>query len=131
MERAIVLPFSIDESGSIYSSNDQRKIWQSRVITAVMTHVGERVFRLNYGGTVRDSLFENADTAGDIVRGTVRSVFSSLLPKLVLNNVDTVMDYELGILDVTIYYALPNGDKDEVTVRTATLSRSGDVIQEY
>ena len=51
MERTIILPFSVDDSGAILSSNDPKKIWQSRVIAAVMTQFGERVQRL-YGLTI-------------------------------------------------------------------------------
>ena len=131
MERAIVLPFSIDESGSVYSSSDPKKIWQSRVIAAVMTQFGERVFRPRYGGDIKSAVFENLDEAGAIIQGQVSNIFVSFLPELKLGKVTIVMDPELGTLNVTIYYALPNQDNDEVTLRTGYISRSGDIIQEY
>jgi len=131
MERAILLPFSVDESGSIYSSNDPKKIWQSRVIAAVMTHIGERVFRPRYGGLVKDALFENSEEAAALVRNTVSSVFVSFLPALSLTEVQAVMDSESGVLNVTIYYTLPNGEQDEVSVKTGTLTRAGEITQEY
>ena len=131
MERAIVLPFSIDASGSILSSNDPKKIWQSRVTAAVMTQLGERVFRPQYGGTIKSALFENADSADTLIKRSIQNTFTSFLKTLKLGDIVTSMDSQLGTLSVTIYYQLPNGASDQVSLKTGTLTRSGDVIQEY
>ena len=131
MERAIVLPFSVDSSGSILSSNDQRVIWQSRVISAVMTEIGERVFRPQYGGRIKSSLFQAESDATRIANESVAEVFTNFLPALVLNNVSATMDEQEGTLSLTISYTLPNKDKGQVSLKTGTLNRSGDIIQEY
>jgi phage baseplate assembly protein W len=131
MERAIVLPFSVDSSGSILSSNDQRVIWQSRVISAVMTEIGERVFRPQYGGRIKSSLFQAESDATRIANESVAEVFTNFLPALVLNNVSATMDEQEGTLSLTINYTLPNKDKGQVSLKTGTLNRSGDIIQEY
>lgn len=131
MERAIILPFSVDASGSILSSNDQKQIWQSRVVTAVMTELGERVFRPNYGGTIKSSLFENDADASTIIAGSVKDVFNKYLVNLVLINVSTSIDQQEGVLSVTIDYALPNKDKAQVSFKTGVIDRTGNVIQEY
>ena len=131
MERAIVLPFSIDDSGSILSSNDQRVIWQSRVTAAVMTEIGERVFRPQYGGTLKESLFQNEAEAIKTATDSVTAVFSTFLKALVLKNVSAIMDEQEGTLSLTISYTLPNKENGQVSLKTGTLNRSGDVIQEY
>ena len=131
MERAIVLPFSIDESGSVLSSNNQNEIWQSRVIAGVMTELGERVFRPKYGGSINSSLFENSDTANTAIRQSVQITFSSFFKTLTLQEITTSMDSQLGTISVTIYYKLPSGEEDQVSLTTGLLTRSGDVIQEY
>lgn len=131
MERAIVLPFSIDDSGSILSSNDQRVIWQSRVTAAVMTEIGERVFRPQYGGTLKESLFQNEAEAIKTATDSVTAVFSTFLKALVLKNVSAIMDEQEGTLSLTISYTLPNKENGQVFLKTGTLNRSGDVIQEY
>ena len=131
MERAIVLPFSIDDSGSILSSNDQRVIWQSRVTAAVMTEIGERVFRPQYGGTLKESLFQNEAEAIKTATDSVTAVFSTFLKALVLKNVSAIMDEQEGTLSLTISYTLPNKENGQVSLKTGTLTRSGDVIQEY
>lgn len=131
MERSIVLPFSIDASGSILSSNDPKRIWQSRVIAAVMTQLGERVFRPQYGGTIKSALFENSDGANTVIRRSVQNTFSSFLKSLKLVDIVTAMDSQLGTISVTIYYQLPNGQADQVSLKTGVLTLSGDVTQEY
>ena len=131
MERAIILPFSIDVSGSILSSNNQNRIWQSRVISAVMTQLGERVFRPQYGGVIKSALFENSDSADTAIRQSIQVTFSSFFKTLTLGEITTSMDSQLGTISVTIYYKLPNGESDQVSLKTGLLTRSGDVIQEY
>jgi phage baseplate assembly protein W len=131
MERAIILPFSIDVSGSILSSNDPGKIWKTRVLKAVMTHLGERVFRSKYGGTVKSALFETPDSADNEVRTSIKTSFTLYLQALKLIDIKTAMDSQLGTLSVTIYYQLPSGEADQVSIKTGVLTRSGDVIQEY
>jgi phage baseplate assembly protein W len=131
MERAIILPFSVDASGSILSSNDQKQIWQSRVTTAVMTEIGERVFRPTYGGTVKSSLFESEADASSIISNSIKDVFNKYLTGLSLLNVSASIDRQQGVLSVTIDYALPNKDKAQVSFKTGTLDRTGKVIQEY
>jgi len=131
MERSIVLPFSIDGSGSILSSSDPRVIWQSRVTAAVMTEVGERLFRPEYGGNIKDSLFQNQEDAINIAGASVREVFTKYLKSLVLDNVSAIINQQEGVLSITIDYTLPNKEKVQTTLKTGTLTRSGDVIQEY
>jgi phage baseplate assembly protein W len=131
VERAIILPFSVDASGSILSSNNQATIWQSRVIAAVMTEMGERLFRPDFGGTIKDSLFQSSIDAENMVQESVVSVFSKFLNSLVLDKVTPSIDQQSGVLSITIDYTLPNQDKAQAVLTTATLTRSGDVIQEY
>jgi phage baseplate assembly protein W len=131
MERAIILPFSIDASGSILSSNDPRNIWQSRVASAVLTELGERVFRPDYGGRIRHSIFEQASDAANIAAASVREVFGLYLKSLVLNDVQVDLNQQDGILSLTIDYTLPNQEKAQSVLRTGVLNRTGDVIQEY
>lgn len=131
MERAIILPFSVDDSGSILSSNDPKKIWQSRVISAVMTQLGERVFRPQYGGTIKSSLFETYASADTVIRKSVQNTFTSVLQALKLGEITTAMDSQLGTLSVTIYYQIPSGESDKVSLRAGYITRSGEITQEY
>jgi phage baseplate assembly protein W len=131
MERSIVLPFSVDSSGTILSSNDQRIIWQSRVTSAVLTQIGERVFRPNYGGTIQSALFQTLEEAAEIAAASVREVFGLYLNALVLDQTQTSLNQQEGTLTLTIDYTLPNQDKGQVSLKAGILNRSGDIIQEY
>jgi hypothetical protein len=53
------------------------------------------------------------------------------LTTLKLVDIKTAMDSQLGTLSVTIYYKLPSGEADQVSVKAGYLTRSGDVIQEF
>jgi len=131
MERAIILPFSVDATGSIYSSSNQPVIWQSRVTTAVLTEIGERVFRPEYGGNIKTSLFQSNEDAINIASASVREVFTKFLKPLVLNDVKATIDQQEGVLSLTIDYTLPNQEKVQTSLKTGILNRTGDVIQEY
>lgn len=135
MERAISLPFSIDASGAVSSTNNQRKLWQDRVISAVMTNLGERVMRPGYGTVIKSMIFETEGIAVSMIKNSVEKAFSSYLPSLQLQNVNPVMDPQLGVLTVTIEYNLPNGEFDQVLldaipVKSGYINISGDIIQE-
>ena len=96
-----------------------------------MTQLGERVFRPQYGGTIKSALFENSDGANTVIRRSVQNTFSSFLKSLKLVDIVTAMDSQLGTISVTIYYQLPNGQADQVSLKTGVLTLSGDVTQEY
>jgi len=113
------------------SSNDPRQIWQSRVTSAVLTEIGERVFRPSYGGRIKEALFKNDSDASDIVAASIREVFGHYLKALVLNDVRATLDQQEGVLSITIDYTLPNQEKVQTKLKTGTLNRSGDVIQEF
>lgn len=131
LERAIVLPLSVDDSGSILSSNDPKAIWQSRVATAVLTNLGERVFRPDYGGEIQDALFQTDADAATAAANSVRDVFVRVLSSLELLDVYATIDQQNGTLSLTIDYTTPSQDRAQITLTTGTLTRSGDVIQEF
>lgn len=127
---AITLPFRFDEFGSVGYSVDPKKVWQDRVYTAVLTQVGERVMRPGYGTLIHTAVFENASVATSICVKGVSTAFANYLKDLDLIQVKPLYIEESGGLEITIMYRLPSGEEDEVTVKTAVLSRSGDIIEE-
>ena len=73
MSKAISLPFSFDANGSIANTDDQKKIIQDRVVLVVMTLIGERVMRPNFGTYTRRTTFENYETAMSLVTQEITS----------------------------------------------------------
>ena len=129
MSSAISLPFSFDSGGSVSFTEDERKMWQDRVVLAVMTQLTERVMRPTYGSDIKQALFMNKDDAIYMIGAGVRGAFSTWLPTLNLLNVKYENDGN-EILSFEIFYAFNTGLGDSVTITTAILSRSGDVIVE-
>jgi phage baseplate assembly protein W len=79
----------ISNSGDIALKKDIQAVKQS-VINILMTHRGEKVFHQNFGGSLRDYLFENYDT---ITAAAIKSRITS-----------TLLNYEprVQIIDVVI-----------------------------
>jgi len=129
-ERAISMPFSIDASGGIGYSERLEKIWQDRVLLAVMTSLTERVMRPDFGGTVSSSLFENPNDAITLIKQSVQITFSRWLTPLTLIDVTGYVSDDNSLM-VEIFYNLKESSQEQsVTIKTAILSRSGDIILE-
>jgi phage baseplate assembly protein W len=131
MNSAISLPFSFNEAGAISSTNDPAKIWQDRVIIAVMTGLKERVMRPTYGSDVHSTVGENLSDALSIIRQSITVTFSRWLKDLVLVEVIGSVDEYDGYLIVQIKYNYRNLEQTQtVNIKTAVLSRSGDILLE-
>jgi len=129
-ERAISMPFSIDASGGVAYSEKLEKIWQDRVLLAVMTNFGERVMRPDFGGTVPSTLFENVNDAISLIKQSVQVTFARWLKPLTLLSVSGYVGDD-NVLMVEIFYNLRESSQEQsVTIKTAILSRSGDIILE-
>jgi phage baseplate assembly protein W len=128
---AISLPFQFDVSGSISSSSDVAKIWQDRVVATVMTGMGERVMRPTFGSEVTKTVGENVNDALALIRQSIGVAFSRWLTALTLVNVTGEIDPTDGYLVVLITYNYRAQNLTQtIKVKTAILSRSGDVILE-
>jgi phage baseplate assembly protein W len=131
MSTAISLPFNFNEAGAIASTNDPAKVWQDRVIIAVMTGLKERVMRPTYGSNVHSTVGESLSDALTIIRQSVAVTFSRWLKDLVLLEVIGSVDEYDGYLVIQIKYNYRNLDQIQtVNIKTAVLSRSGDILLE-
>jgi phage baseplate assembly protein W len=133
--KAISLPFSFGVDGGINHTTDDKKMWQDRVVITIMTRLGERVMRPIFGSQVGDLVFENAQDAFILAKQIVENTFSSQLPSLKLKNVSGSVDSYDGALALEITYSLTSGSLDSsqdetVTIKTAILSRAGEVLLE-
>lgn len=129
-EIAISLPFSFDLNGSVAFTSDIKKIWQDRVVLVVMTLIGERVMRPNFGTNARRATFENDPQAITLIQHEVQAGFSKWLPELSLKSVDVSIDTVESILNVTVSYSYGPYDLDTVTIQSATLQQSGNIVSE-
>lgn len=130
-EKAISLPFSFDSSGSLAYSTDEKKIWQDRVVIVVMTRLNERVMRPTFGSEAANALFESTSAASSLIRDTVATAFSNWLKDLILTDVLIYTDPADGYLVVEIVYKYnPIENEQSVKIKTAILSRTGEVLLE-
>lgn len=129
-QRAISLPFSFGSSGEVAFTTDDKKIWQDRVVLVVMTRLRERLMRPAFGTNIQDFTFESMEAAMAHVEQAISIGFSTFLPSLQLTEVIGIIDSIDGNLNLEIHYKINTDDSDLVTIKTAIISRSGDIIQE-
>ena len=131
MTKAISLPFSFDQSGSIAYTKDEKKIWQDRVVLVLMTRLGERLMRPTFGSEIGDSLFESEESATTLIKKSVSVAFSRWLKQLELISVTMDVDPIDGYIIVDVGYRYsPRESEQRVKIKTAILSRSGEIILE-
>ena len=131
MSKAISLPFSFDQSGSISYTQDEKKMWQDRVVLVLMTRLGERLMRPTFGSEIGDSLFEAEESATTLIKKSVSVAFSRWLKQLELLSVNTDVDPIDGYIVIEVGYRYsPRENEQRVKIKTAILSRSGETILE-
>jgi phage baseplate assembly protein W len=131
MSKAISLPFNFDEAGAISYTEDPAKMWQDRVVIAVMTGLGERVMRPTFGSDAGKTVGENINDAMSIIRQSITVAFSRWLKDLALLEVTGSIDEYDGYLVVQIKYNYRDQNLTQtVNIKTAVLSRSGDILLE-
>jgi phage baseplate assembly protein W len=131
-ERAISLPFSFDSSGGVSYTTDDRKIWQDRVVLAVMTLLGERVMRPGFGTNARGVAFESLSDAVSVVKEEVNIGFATWLKDLKITSISCSASPDDGKLVVEVSYTrgVSSSDIETVSVKTALLTRSGEILLE-
>lgn len=129
--KAISLPFSIDEVGGVSYALNEAKIWQDRVLIVVMTNLNERVMNPTFGGNMGLSLFQNINDAMTLIQQSISLAFSRWLAPLTLVSVSGYVDPIEARLVLEVNYKLRDTDNGQsVTIKTAILSRAGDVLLE-
>ncbi|CAB4174360.1 hypothetical protein UFOVP965_36 [uncultured Caudovirales phage] len=128
--KAISLPFAFDAGGSLGDTIDDAKIWQDRVVVAVMTTLRERVMRPAFGGTIKDSLFETYDVAQSFINSSVSLSFVRWLPDLTLTRVDLDTDDSEGDIVVTIFYTYNRAVEGSVQIKAAVFNRAAELLLE-
>lgn len=128
-QKAISLPFSLNESYGISFTSNENKIWKDRVFLAISTALYERVMRPSYGTQVKQAIFENEAVASSLLDATIRQTFNTWLPALSLINISPEYVEETGQFSITISYLLPNETTDEVSIKVGTFTRTGELVE--
>jgi phage baseplate assembly protein W len=129
-EKAISLPFGFNEIGGISFTTDIKKIWQDRVAMVVMTSLGERVMQPSFGSDAKLATFEPIENAQVAIQQAIAVAFSRWLTQLSLTAVESTFDETEETLNVEVTYNYGAALDDTVTIKTAILNRSGEVLLE-
>ena len=131
MNNSISLPFALTPHGSVETATTTEKVWQDRVLSAVMTGLGERAMRPAYGTDIVKSPFEPSGQMAGLITQEIEVTFAKNLPLLTLISAYTQVDDVAGTVISTIEYRLPSGQATISTIKTGTIDRTGTVIQEF
>ena len=126
----ISVPFRFNEFGQVEAAVNESKYWKDQILLTIMTRFGERIFRPDFGSGIGETLFESSGTASETAVRTLNIAFNTWLPKLTLTEVTPRFNDQTGLLEITLFYTLPSGESDTVTLNTAILNRTGDIIEE-
>jgi phage baseplate assembly protein W len=129
--KAISLPFSFDNFGSVGYSRDEKKIWQDRVVMVVMTRLGERIMRPTYGTAIANTVFENVNDSIVLIEQAVSGAFATFLTPLILTKVKASVDPLDGyvVIEISYRYNKPENEQS-LKIKTAIFSRTGELVIE-
>ena len=72
----------------------------------VLTKIGSVPFRPNFGTDIDTILFENMGLIqADRIRNRIETAVKSFEPRVTLDNINVIPDYENNIYDIYIYYS--------------------------
>lgn len=118
MARHILLPFQIDPTGGIAYTEDPARIVQQDLISAVGTHIGERVMTSRYGTRLIDHVFDpNDDELVEALEQSVRESITLNMPNIAVQEIEISQDLAEGSVGLHIRYSLNNNTSEgSVTV---------------
>ena len=104
--RALLHPSQLSASGKLAETTDYAQVVRGQVIDALMTNLGERVFRPRYGCDIQSMVFDPSD---ELVRmdaaGQIRARLEQLVTRAIVRNVTlTNSDPLPGYVTITVVY---------------------------
>jgi len=104
--RALWHPFSLAPGGKLADTSDYAQIVRGQIIDALMTNLGERVFRPRYGCDIQAALFDPSD---ELVRrdaaGQIKHRLEQLVTRAIIRSVIvTAGDPQPGYVTVKVVY---------------------------
>lgn len=120
--KSISYPFTLDPFGKTTSTEDQRKIYQDRVLTLLSTAIGERPMRPTYGTNIAAAMFENQGKVEEAINQAIRTAISTWIPELTVNNINVIGFLDGGAVNVELNVTLPDFQEDQIRVVSTTLN---------
>jgi len=120
--KAISYPFTFDPFGVVFTTEDQTKIYQDRILTLLSTAVGERPMRPTYGTNVAKAMFENQTDAVTAVDAAIRSAIETWIPEVTIEAINISSFDPNGAVGVEVNVSLPDFTSTSVNILSTTLN---------
>ncbi len=113
--RELAFPFGVDSTGGIAYTIDVPTTVQQRVLSAIRTSKGERVFNPDYGTDLHTLIFESADSfLEDRAVEMVRESVERWVPEVRIIEVPVDIKQDDGEVVIGVRYELLNGVEGSV-----------------
>lgn len=130
--KSLMFPFRLDPRGLFAVTSSYPEIVRGQVIDALMTNLGERVFRPRYGCDLQAALFDPTD---ELVRADAASLIKTRLEQLVTRALVRLVSIDEGtpgsVVITVVYRASLYSTDTQVAVPVASefLNRQQAIIQ--
>ena len=115
------LTFAVKGNGDVYKKTDAAAVKQA-VKNLILTNHGDKPFRYNYGGNVRDLLFDLADEDAEAdIENTIIAAIEKFEPRAQTLSVKALSKPDQNFIDVMLVFKVVN-TQEKVTL-TTTLAR--------
>ena len=90
---------------------------KSNHINYILTNKGERIFNLNFGSSIRQTLFENIneDTLFSLQSNITEDIKSNF-PSIKILQLSLTPDFDKNTINMTLSYSIYNGPADFVQI---------------
>jgi uncharacterized protein len=104
--RVMRYPFQMTSLGMVNESSDYAQVVRGQIIDALMTNMGERVFRPRYGCDIQAMLFDPSDELNRTdAAGQIKRRLEQLVPRAIIRSVTfTPYDPEPGYVTINVVY---------------------------
>jgi len=128
----IAWPFAIDKNGAIARVSDDVSIARKYIVSAVGTHLTERVMRPLYGSETMYYVFDPSDDSmTGLLEAEIRRAVAELVPEVSLTEVTPLGGSVDGVLLTQIAFVLNRtGEQADVVATVHTAVRTDGVVVE-
>ena len=126
--RALPFPFRLAPGGSLATTKVYEEIVRAQVIDGLMTNLGERVMRPNYGCDIQAALFDPTD---ELVRmdaaSMIRERLQSFVPRCMVKSIKIQIAPQPWLVYINIVYKpslYATDQKLEIPVSSEFINRS-------
>jgi len=105
--RGLAWPMKITNTGGWCSANYNLQAVKDGLIQLLLTQMGERPMRPDFGTNLRSSVFGSLDSVTvDNLKSSIASAISKYAPSVVVKTFDVVPDIDLSRIDISLVFSM-------------------------